>query len=144
MGTVDQSDAKSHIMKLSAERVEAWHQKQLAFLIETAISWAHGNYNLDASVTNRESFSEFYYKLMVELQDMSPNLRVYKNPGLMSGKKRTRAEVPQSVVRSPEVRSHKKKTTPQRGRKIQKGVATAAGLNCYGRKNLAKYLRFFS
>ena len=108
MGPVDQSDAKSHIMKLSAERVEAWNQKPLAFLIETAISWAHGNYNLDASVTKRELFSEFYHKLIVELHDMSPNLRVYKNPGLMSGKKRKRDEVPQSVVRSPEVRSHKK------------------------------------
>ena len=38
MGSVDQSDVKSHVMKLTSERVQSWHKKQLAFLIEAAIS----------------------------------------------------------------------------------------------------------
>ena len=37
MGPVDQSDAKSKVMGLCREKVNAWHNKQLRFLIEAAV-----------------------------------------------------------------------------------------------------------
>ena len=73
---------------------------------------------------------------------MSPNLRTYKKSALSVHKKRERMQQPEE--KSDEKRSHKKKKIiDQRGRPREYGNATTAGLNCYGRDNLAKFLRFF-
>ena len=77
MGSVDQSDVKRHVMGLSSEAVVAWHKKQLAFLIESAIGNAHANYNLDPS-TKAEYFTEWYNNFLTELLLLSPDLRIYK------------------------------------------------------------------
>ena len=142
MGSVDQSDVKSHVMNLTTKRVQFWRKKQLFYLIEVAISQPHGNYNLDSSRTKQEPFSEFHNKFLEELNDMSPNLRTYKKSALSVHKKRERMQQPEE--KSDEKRSHKKKKIiDQRGRPREYGNATTAGLNCYGRDNLAKFLRFF-
>ena len=92
MGTVDQSDVKSTIMRLCSEGVINWHRKQLSFLIQAAVSWSHGNYNLDPSVAKPELFTEFHNMFLNELIDMSPNLRIYKKKSLFCGRKRKREQ----------------------------------------------------
>ena len=77
MGPVDQVDVKAQVMGITRELVSAWHKKQLAFLIQTAIGNAHCNYNLDPSC-KAEFFTEWYNKFLVELHEMSPNVRIYK------------------------------------------------------------------
>ena len=140
MGSVDQSDVKSVVMGLCTERVSAWHRKQLPYLIEAAIIWAHANYNLDASTTKPEFFTEWHNQFICELLEMSPNLRKYNLQGKTPVKKR------KLILQEEQLsRSHKKKRQVKkqkaRGRKL--GLPTKAGITCYGRQNLAKYLRFY-
>ena len=134
MGAVDQSDVKSFRMSLATERVSAWHKKQVPYLIESAVMWAHGNYNLDKSTEKQEQFTEWYCKFLSELQDMSPNLRI-------------RNQTPKKRKREPEhkgkARSHKNKTPKRKPGKLSLGFATEAGINCYGRQALGEYLRFY-
>ena len=61
MGPVDQVDVIAQMMRISRELVSAWHKKQLAFLIQTAISNAHSHYNLDPSC-KAEFFTGWYNK----------------------------------------------------------------------------------
>ena len=75
---------------------------------------------------------------------MSPNLRTYKKYDSPVVRKRKRRQEQQPEEKSAEKRSHKKKIrVDQRGRTRNYGNATTDGLNCYGRNNLSKYLRFF-
>ena len=70
---------------------------------------------------------------------MSPNLRKYN---LKTPTKMRKLELQPDEV----VRSHKKKRV-EKGKKTGRGkvlgVPTAVGLTCYGRNNLAKYVRFY-
>ena len=133
MGAVDQRDVKSHIMSLTRSMVSKWHQKQLYFLVETAISGAHCNYNLDAGV-KPEFFKEWHTKLVHELLSISKNYR-----------KRKMREIEMTPAKKVK-RSHKKKTPASSGRKRKKctyGLPTKAGLSCYGRENLTAFLDLF-
>ena len=38
LGAVDQRDVKSYVMSLTREAVTKWHQKQIKFLVETAVA----------------------------------------------------------------------------------------------------------
>ena len=100
--------------------------------------WAHANYNLDKSTEKQEHFNEWYGNFLAELVDMSPNLRIRK----------LKIETPKKNLKkrkleSGEKRSHKKKTPKRRVGKIRYGYPSEAGINCYGRKALGKYLRFY-
>ena len=139
LGPVDQSDVKSQIMKLTRERVSYWYNKQLAFLIESCIANAHSNYNLD-SQTTPEYFTEWYNKFLAELLQLSPNLRTYKRKPMTTNRKRGLEDSPIEVRRRK--RSHHKTPPPKRVQKGRYGNPSKAGLNCYGRENLAAFLRF--
>ena len=137
LGPVDQSDVKSQVMKLTRERVSSWHNKQLFFLIETCISNAHSNYNLDTQTTP-EYFTEWYNKFLVELLQLSPNLR--KRIQTTPNRKRGLENSP--LNSSSRKRSHHKEI-PRTVHKITYGRPSEAGLRCYGRENLAGFIRFF-
>ena len=127
MGAVDQNYVKSSSMSLASERVDAWYKKQIPYLVESAVIWAHANYNLDKSTEKQEHFNEWYGNFLAELVDMSPNLRIRK----------LKIETPNE---SGEKRSHKKKTPKSRVGKIRYGYPSEAGINCYGRKLLESFL----
>ena len=131
MGPVDQVDVKAQVMGITRELVSAWHKKQLAFLIQTAIGNAHCNYNLDPSC-KAEFFTEWYNKFLVELHEMSPNVRIYKKRKL----EETENPTPKRLKRQ----HRKSKLSPARRREY--GIASEAGLSCYGRKNLSAYIRY--
>ena len=134
MGAVDQRDVKSYVMKLMRETVRAWHDKQIRFLIETAVCGAHSNYNLDPS-TEAEHFTDWYDKFIHEMLTLSKNYRKYKL--------RNKPKCEQPQVRSKFKRAHVKKTPKkQTRRRIANpyGTPTLAGLTCYGRSNLGAFL----
>ena len=87
MGSVDQSDAKSHVMGLARERVEKWSQKQLAFLVEAAIICSNGNFNLEPRF-KPQTFSEYHTSLIAEFIDLSKNYRKYKVSTPIRGKRK--------------------------------------------------------
>ena len=135
LGYVDQSDVKATVQGLTAEMDPKWYQNQLKFLIESAVSSCHANYNLDSSVAKREAFTEFHNQLLVELLEKSKNYRKYK----MKKKRGFPSPAPKSDSR----RSHKRhKSSPARHRvEREYGYPTKEGLTCPGRKNLAAFLR---
>ena len=47
MGAVDQDSVKSRVQGLTRELAMVWSQKQLAHIVECAVSEAHCNYNID-------------------------------------------------------------------------------------------------
>ena len=47
MGAVDQDSVKSRVQGLTRELAMVWSQKQLAHIVECAVSAAHCNYNID-------------------------------------------------------------------------------------------------
>ena len=135
LGYVDQGDVKATIMKLTAEQTPKWHQNQIRFLIESAISACHGNYNLDKSTKKKEFFTEFYNKFLCELLDSSKNYRTY-NPNLFTPKKR---KLEDSSNRSS--RKKKKLSSGRRKKEEEFGKPTIRGLKCKARNNLAGFLR---
>ena len=130
MGAVDQSDVKSHIIRLTRETVSVWHRKQLAFLCETAIVNAHANYCLDPSAPS-EHFAEWFKKFCSELLKMSRNYRKVKTKPATPTPKASR-------------RHRKKVATPRKKRRLLSpyGSPTEAGIACHGSKNLAIWLEF--
>ena len=140
MGPIDQSDVKVRVMKLSKEGFPNWRTKQLAVLVENSIGNAHANFNLDPKTTHPEFFTDFYYQLIVELLDLSPNYRKYSSCG--SAQKRKRLGGEDNNDSAKRKRSHKKKIPNKKEYQTSKGVATVAGLLCRGRENLVAYLRF--
>ena len=70
---------------------------------------------------------------------MSPNLRVYSmKRGTISGSKRKREQ--ESIQQIS--RRHRKVAPKKRKRPRVAGYATEEGLTCYGRKDLAAWIRF--
>ena len=143
MGPVDQSDVKSDVMGICHEYTSHWYEKQLAFLVETAVGNAFANYNLDRGIDKRESFTEFYDLLTRDLLEASPDFRLYKTP---KKRKLHGEEVEVSNGDSKRVkRSHKAKS-PVVHYRISKtralGTPTEKGLLCPARKNLLGALRF--
>ena len=142
LGAVDQRDVKSHVMAITRERVARWHQKQLRFAVECAISAAHSNYNLDPTVTP-EFFKEWYNQFVEELLVLSKNYR--KRKIMLSPKKKNYDSPKEKKTPMPSRRPHKKKTQTPRKRHRKKtpyGYATEEGLNCYGREYLMRCLNF--
>ena len=135
LGFVDQSDVKATVMGLTSEKAVKWYGNQLTFLIESAISSCHGNYNLDPHVHKREGFTEWYSQFLNELIEMSPNYRKYANKNSTPARKPKREE-----RNSGSKRSHKKGKISHRRRSLY-GTPTIEGIKCYGRDNMAKYLR---
>ena len=120
---------------LTSESDPKWHQNQLKFLIESAVSSCHGNYNLDPNVEKREMFTEFHNKLLVELLEKSKDYRKYRV------KKKRNLQMPSPKPDSP-LCNKKPRPSPARHRKKYKlGSASKVGLTCPGRSNLAAYLR---
>ena len=133
LGAVDQRDVKSYVMSLTREAVTKWHQKQIKFLVETAVAGAHSNYNIDPSTT-AEPFTKWHTKFVTELLQLSKNYRKYKVQSSVESKD-------SPVIRHK--RPHTKRTPSKRTRKRKKlvyGNPTRAGLLCYGRTNLSAYL----
>ena len=77
MGAVYQRDVKSQIIALTRERISKWYQKQLSFLVDTAVIGAHANYNLDSS-TKPEGFIDWHDMFIEELISKSKNYRQRK------------------------------------------------------------------
>ena len=120
-------------MSLTRNRVAKWHAKQFYFLVETAISGAHCNYNLDPC-TKPEFFKKWHCQLLHELLVISKNSRKRKVTNI--------EKTPSKKVK----RSHHKMTPVSSGRKRRKkiyGLRTKEGLSCYGRKNLGSFLDLF-
>ena len=143
MGSVDQSDVKATVMNLTRQTVRKQHQKQMSFLIESAITNAHANYNLDPNC-EKQNFTDWHNHFVQELIDLSPNFRKYK-----SSKARKREMSPSAQNINENVKqaklSHHKRVRSERLRRSTArpyGSATKAGLECPGRSNLAAFLRF--
>ena len=47
MGAVDQDSVKARVQRVSREMTMVWSQKQLAHIVECAVSAAYCNYNID-------------------------------------------------------------------------------------------------
>ena len=56
MGAVDQDSVKARVQGVTSEMTRVWPQKQLAHIVECAVSEAHCNYNIDDY--DAEYFSE--------------------------------------------------------------------------------------
>ena len=134
LGAVDQADVKATVMGLTGESDPRWYQNQLKFLIESAISSCHANYNLDKTVRKPEAFTEFHNMLLVELIEQSKDYRVYKASG-----KRKLSEL---QVNPETPRARNKTLTPTRHRDVfQFGQPSKSGILCQGRKNPFAYVR---
>ena len=105
----------------------------MTFLIESAISSCHGNYNLDPLVDKKEGFTEWYSQFPKELLEMSPSYRKYKTVNRTPKRKLQRATGNSD--------SKKKRKLTRHRNVLQYGHPTKNGLACHGRHNLAKYLR---
>ena len=134
LGAVDQSDVKATVQGLTSESDPKWYQNQLKFLVESAISSCHANYNLDKTVEEREGFTEFHNMLLVELLERRKEYRTYATKKRKLSKLQTTPDMK---------RVHKKlKRTPSRHRLEQTfGQPSRTGIACSGRQNLTAYLR---
>ena len=140
MGHVDQRDVKAEVMALTASLERHWGQKQLSFCIESAISCAHGNYNLD-QIVKREHFTRWHNMFVHECLTESKNYRIYKTTPTKR-KRSSDVSVSQSKHRK---LSHKKRTPKSRRRESAEkpyGVAPSAGLKCSVRDNFYSFAPF--
>ena len=139
MGHVDQRDVKAEVMALTSSLERHWGQKQLSFCIESAISCAHGNYNLDP-IAESEHFTRWHDMFIQECLDESNNYRTYN----VNSKKRKRSSDDSGFPMKHFKLTHKKHARVRRVRKsVQRpyGVAPTKGLECPVRDDLASFVR---
>ena len=128
MGAVDQDSVKARVQGVTREMTRVWPQKQLAHIVECAVSAAHCNYNIDDY--DAEYFTEQHDNFLDELSESAKN---YRKRGPLKMKE--------------ELKPPKKKQrcrTPQRNRSVTNvhGTRTQKGISCPAIGNLAAALRF--
>ena len=133
MGAVDQDSVKAKVQGVSREMAMVWSQKQLAHIVECAVSAAHCSYNIDDY--DVEYFTDQHDNFLDELEANAKNYR-----------KRVISQTKLVFEESESPRKRLRKSfTPKKKRSVinMPGTRTSRGISCPAiGPNLAAAFRF--
>ena len=132
MGAVDQDSVKARVQGVSREMTMVWSQKQLAHLVECAVSAAHCNYNIDDY--DAEYFTNQHDNFLDELGANAKNYRKRVIPPM---------KLAFEGLVTPGKRLRKSFTPKKRSVSNMPGTRTSGGISCPAiGPNLAAAFRF--